>query len=126
MNDFKCRELFRIILNYARQLDNVTRPSGVRIESESQIHQLIEVKNTNDLILEVRHYKPTNKPLIPMTSLKFRTSDNRNANCTSGLCKQILSFHLTIKADRIMRRLQILKEIQNPQPCSLKLITTAF
>jgi hypothetical protein len=39
-------------------MDHVTISCDVRLESKSQIHQSIEVKNTNDLILEVRHYKP--------------------------------------------------------------------
>jgi hypothetical protein len=60
IHDFKCRDFFRIILNCAGKMDNVTSPSDVRIQNESQIHQSIEVKNTNDLILEVWHYKPTN------------------------------------------------------------------
>jgi hypothetical protein len=37
------------------ELDNVTHPSGVQIESELQICQPDEIKSTNDLIVTMQH-----------------------------------------------------------------------
>jgi hypothetical protein len=36
-------------------MDNVTCPSDVQVENELQVHQPVEVKSTNDLIVKVQH-----------------------------------------------------------------------
>jgi hypothetical protein len=54
-------------------LDNVTGQSGVLIENELQTHQSVEVNSINDLIIKVRHWKPT----------KHNNNNNNNNNNNS-------------------------------------------
>jgi hypothetical protein len=42
-------------------MDNIIHPSGVQTENDSQIHQPVEVKSINDLIVKV-WYLETNQP----------------------------------------------------------------